>query len=86
MAKSCWVEQLIFVCHPTTHHWSPALIPKSPCQNTCLLQVATVTRETGITGIMLAKDSYCIEIAGGVDRAFICLLVIAADELYHDDK
>mmetsp|Transcript_23971 Transcript_23971/g.49508 ORF Transcript_23971/g.49508 Transcript_23971/m.49508 type:complete len:187 (-) Transcript_23971:121-681(-) len=49
-------------------------------------EVATVKRKTGLTGMILEKDSYCIDIAAGVDRAFICLVVIAVDELYHDEK
>ncbi len=48
-------------------------------------QAATISRKTGIMGRMLDADSYVIEIEGGVDTAFISMVVIALDELYHDD-
>lgn len=48
-------------------------------------QVAEVKRHTGITGHIQSKDEYCIEIAAGVDTAFISMVVIALDEMYHDD-
>jgi len=48
-------------------------------------QVATVTRKTGITGHLFDADSYFIEVADGLDTAFASMVVIALDELYHDD-
>ena len=48
-------------------------------------QVAEVKRHTGIAGHIQSKDEYCIEIAAGVDTAFISMVVIALDEMYHDD-
>jgi len=48
-------------------------------------QVAEVKRHTGITGHILNKDEYVLEISAGVDTAFISMIVIALDEMYHDD-
>lgn len=48
-------------------------------------QVAEVKRHTGITGHILNKDEYVLEITAGVDTAFISMVVIALDEMYHDD-
>jgi uncharacterized protein YxjI len=45
---------------------------------------ATISRKTGVMGHLLNADSYMIEIAAGVDVAFMCLVVIALDEIYHD--
>jgi uncharacterized protein YxjI len=47
-------------------------------------EVATIERKTGVTGHLLDADSYTVEIAAGVDTAFICMVVISLDELYHD--
>lgn len=47
-------------------------------------EVATIERKTGVTGHLLDADSYTVEIAAGVDTAFICMIVISLDELYHD--
>ncbi len=49
-------------------------------------QVATISRKTGIMGRILDADSYVIEIVAGVDTAFISMVVIALDELYHDGE
>ena len=48
-------------------------------------KVAEVKRKTGMTGRMFDADSYYIDVAAGVDQAFISLVVIALDELYHDN-
>lgn len=48
-------------------------------------QVAEVKRTNITSGYILGKDEYCIEIAAGVDTAFISMIVIALDEMYHDD-
>lgn len=48
-------------------------------------EVATIKRKTGVTGHLLDADSYVVEISAGVDTAFICMVVIALDELYHDE-
>jgi uncharacterized protein YxjI len=48
-------------------------------------QVAEVSRKTGLASILLDADSYSIEISAGVDAAFITMIVIALDEIYHDD-
>jgi len=47
-------------------------------------QVAKVGRKTGIMGRILDADSYTIEIESGIDVAFISMVVIALDEIYHD--
>lgn len=47
-------------------------------------QVADVHRKTGATGHLLNADSYCMDIVAGVDTAFISMVIIALDELYHD--
>ena len=49
-------------------------------------QVATISRKTGIMGRILDADSYIIEIVAGVDTAFISMIVIALDEIYHDEE
>ena len=48
--------------------------------------VATVSRKTGLMGRVLDADSYIIEIEGGVDVAFMSMVVIALDEIYHDKE
>jgi len=48
-------------------------------------QVAEVKRTNITSGYILGKDEYCIEIAAGVDTAFISMIVIGLDEMYHDD-
>ena len=45
---------------------------------------ATIRRKTGAMGHLFDADSYIIEIAAGVDVAFMCMIVIALDEIYHD--
>jgi len=49
-------------------------------------QVAEVKRKTGAMGHLLDADSYVMEIAPGVDTAFVVMVVIALDELYHDNS
>jgi hypothetical protein len=49
-------------------------------------QAGKVLRKTGLMGRVMDKDSYVIEIEQGVDVAFMCMVVIALDEIYHDDK
>ena len=49
-------------------------------------RVATICRKTGLMGRLLDADSYVIEIAAGVDTAFISMIVIALDEIYHDEE
>ena len=49
-------------------------------------QVAKVGRKTGIMGRILDADSYTIEIESGIDVAFISMVVIALDEIYHDKE
>mmetsp|Transcript_5705 Transcript_5705/g.12429 ORF Transcript_5705/g.12429 Transcript_5705/m.12429 type:complete len:187 (+) Transcript_5705:87-647(+) len=49
-------------------------------------QVADVHRKTDAGGLLLDADSYSIEISAGVDSAFITMIVIALDEIYHDKK
>lgn len=49
-------------------------------------QVAEVKRKTGVTGHIFDADSYFIDVVAGVDTAFISMIVIALDELYHDDE
>ena len=49
-------------------------------------EVAIVSRKTGMMGHLLDADTYVIEIVDGVDTAFISLVIIALDELYHDDE
>lgn len=49
-------------------------------------QVAEVSRNTDAGGIILNADSYSIEISAGVDSAFITMIVIALDEIYHEKK
>ena len=49
-------------------------------------QVAKVGRKTGIMGRILDADSYTIEIESDVDVAFMSMVVIALDEIYHDDN
>ncbi len=46
--------------------------------------VGRVQRKTGLMGRVLDKDSYVIEIEAGVDVAFMCMVVIGLDEIYHD--
>jgi len=48
-------------------------------------QVATVSRKTSASSIVLDSDSYAIEISAGVDAAFMTMVVVALDEIYHDD-
>ena len=48
--------------------------------------VATISRKTGVMGRILDADSYIIEISPGVDLAFISMIVIALDEIYHDEE
>jgi uncharacterized protein YxjI len=47
---------------------------------------AKVSRKTGLMGRVLDADSYIIEIEGGVDVAFMSMVVIALDEMYHDKE
>ena len=47
-------------------------------------QVAEVKRKTGAAGHLLDADSYYIDMVAGVDAAFMSMVVIALDELYHD--
>mmetsp|Transcript_20158 Transcript_20158/g.36430 ORF Transcript_20158/g.36430 Transcript_20158/m.36430 type:complete len:136 (-) Transcript_20158:197-604(-) len=49
-------------------------------------QVAEVSRKTSAGSLLLDADSYSIEISAGVDSAFITMIVIALDEIYHDDN
>jgi len=49
-------------------------------------QAAKVGRKTGLMGHVLDADSYVIEIEQGVDVAFMSMVVIALDELYHDKE
>lgn len=49
-------------------------------------QAASISRKTGIMGRILDADSYTIDIAAGMDMAFISMIVIALDEIYHDDE
>jgi uncharacterized protein YxjI len=48
-------------------------------------QVAHISRKTSLSSLVLDTDSYCIKIEPGVDQAFIALVAIALDELYHDE-
>ena len=45
-----------------------------------------ISRKTGVMGRILDADSYIIEISAGVDLAFISMIVIALDEIYHDEE
>jgi len=47
---------------------------------------ASITRKTNFSSLFLDADSYVIAVKEGVDIAFISLVVIALDELYHDDN
>ena len=49
-------------------------------------QAAKVSRKTGLMGHVLDADSYIIEIKGDVNVAFMSMVVIALDELYHDSS
>lgn len=49
-------------------------------------QVAEVKRKTGASGHLLNADSYYIDMVAGVDGAFMSMVVIALDELYHDNN
>ena len=42
-------------------------------------QVAVGSRNV----LTFGADSYCVEISAGVDSAFIAMIVMALDELYH---
>ena len=47
--------------------------------------VAQVHRKTSLGAILMDADTYCIQVEPGVDLAFISLVTIALDELYHDE-
>lgn len=47
-------------------------------------EVATVGRKRTLTTTFTDADRYCIDVEPGVDLAFICLIVLALDELYHE--
>ena len=46
--------------------------------------MASASRKTGATGHLMGVDSYFIDVASGVDAAFITLVVMALDDMYHD--
>merc|ERR1712157_40425 len=46
--------------------------------------VASIYRKRTVASTILDADSYCIDIIEGVDTAFITLVTVALDELYHD--
>lgn len=46
--------------------------------------VATIHRPTNVAGKLFDADSYCIDIVEGTDIAFMTMVTIALDELYHD--
>ena len=46
--------------------------------------VANVTRKKTASSIFMDADSYCIDVCEGVDTAFVTLVALALDELYHD--
>ena len=48
--------------------------------------VATVKRKRTFNSTFNDADTYGIEVSDGVDTAFITLVIVALDELYHDDK
>ena len=47
--------------------------------------VAHINRKTTVASLALGADSYCLRVEPGVDQAFIVLVAIALDELYHDE-
>jgi len=49
-------------------------------------EVATVGRKRTLTSMFTDADTYCIDVEPGVDLAFICLIAIALDELYHEPE
>merc|ERR1712183_892270 len=46
--------------------------------------IANATRKRTAESIFLGADSYCIDIEEGVDTAFVTLVTLALDEMYHD--
>jgi len=48
-------------------------------------EVAHASRKLSMASLALDADSYCIKIQPGVDQAFVSLIVIALDELYHEE-
>lgn len=47
--------------------------------------VCRVQRKTALMGHVFGFDSYKVEIEKGADVAFVCMVIIALDEMYHDD-
>lgn len=45
-------------------------------------RVARVSKEA--TGLVLDPDTFCVQVAARVDSAFITMVVIALDEIYHE--
>lgn len=46
--------------------------------------VATVDRKRTLNSTFMDADTYCMKVNEGVDTAFITLVTVALDELYHD--
>lgn len=49
-------------------------------------EVATVGRKRTMSSMLTDADTYCINVDPGVDLAFICLIALALDELYHEPE
>lgn len=49
-------------------------------------EVATVGRKRTLTSMLTDADCYVIDIEPGVDQAFIVLITLALDELYHEPE
>lgn len=49
-------------------------------------EVASVGRKRTLTSMFTDADRYCIDVEPGVDLAFICLIALALDELYHEPE
>eukprot|EP01063_Lacrimia_lanifica_P017286 TRINITY_DN24152_c0_g1_i1.p2 TRINITY_DN24152_c0_g1~~TRINITY_DN24152_c0_g1_i1.p2 ORF type:complete len:149 (-),score=67.29 TRINITY_DN24152_c0_g1_i1:88-477(-) len=48
------------------------------------VQVASVKRKTSFSSLVFDADSYCLEMGPGCDMAFLVLVTIALDEMYHE--
>lgn len=46
--------------------------------------IANATRKRTAASTFMGADSYCIDIEEGVDTAFVTLVTLALDEMYHD--